>query len=340
MSIDWAAAAVLPNVSLNNAITGDGIALTPPDDPRILSSQAGFLQFIARFTDAFLEPLRPTIIIVRADLLSQIADIEPIASFRDVLASCVVPYSRALNTIYRQWPRICYSDYFWIYPWMVGVRAENLVANTPALHGVEETEKFHGQSSPGLAIAELNDLDKPLYDALISRWSKHHVGKKDEWNNVALFRSLNMAQQAAMLPAGRETTIYDLGRLLGLWVSAFEILAHPGGKGRSDIRTVQALFERGLYTRSKLNRQSCDIYGKLYKLRNDFIHGNPIEEGELNPGGGRPSIFWIAPCLYRLALTAFLNMPKPDLSECKDFADYKVQGTQGEIEDAILKFAD
>jgi len=31
-----------------------------------------------------------------------------------------------------------------------------------------------------------------------------------------------------MLPGNVEVTIYDIGKAIALWVSAFEILAHPG----------------------------------------------------------------------------------------------------------------
>lgn len=53
------------------------------------------------------------------------------------------------------------------------------------------------------------------------------------WDDVALTRSLNMAYHASLLPAGTDTTFYDVGRIVSLWVSAFEILVHPGGNGQA-----------------------------------------------------------------------------------------------------------
>jgi hypothetical protein len=53
-----------------------------------------------------------------------------------------------------------------------------------------------------------------------------------------------MANEAARLPSVVASTVYDVGRTLALWVSAFEIVAHPGGAGRSNMSTVADLIER------------------------------------------------------------------------------------------------
>jgi hypothetical protein len=134
-----------------------------------------------------------------------------------------------------------------------------------------------------------------------------------------------MAMNAASLPAGIDTTLYDLGRMAALWVSAFEILAHPPKKGKSGLHTVYPLFERVAYLNPRLSRKkssaymnrakpwprrplACWLYGKLYKARCDFLHGNPVSAKTLNPSALNTSIFWFAPSLYRLALTGFINL--------------------------------
>lgn len=62
---------------------------------------------------------------------------------------------------------------------------------------------------------------------------------------------------------------------------------------------------RGLTPRVSL---PCWLYWELYRLRNDFVHGNPIGGQPFRPGGTNVDLFWIAPVLYRLALTGFLNL--------------------------------
>jgi hypothetical protein len=94
---------------------------------------------------------------------------------------------------------------------------------------------FKGQSSPTLFRTALDaaDLDQPLLAALLSRWQQRYQASEPDWADIALFRSLNMAYHSSLLPAA-DTTFYDLGRLVSLWVSAFEILVHPGGNGQAN----------------------------------------------------------------------------------------------------------
>jgi hypothetical protein len=58
----------------------------------------------------------------------------------------------------------------------------------------------------------------------------------------SLFRSLNMANQALQAPGGTDTTYYDVGRSIALWISAFEILAHPPN-ANANLQVVYELLE-------------------------------------------------------------------------------------------------
>jgi hypothetical protein len=349
--MEWFPAAVLPNIQLSASIEGEGIALAPPYDPRVQAAHANFRKFLDRFTDAFRRTLEPVSLIVNQDLISKSTDMAVLAAFRDLLALSVIPYARALNQNHRQWPRICYSDSFWLYPWMLNKENEYLVANTPAIRGLEAVEEFHGQSSPALPVLSVDELDRPLFEVLVRRWKRHYLGMRPRWEDRALFRSLNMAQHAAQLPAGSDTTLYDIGRLFGLWVSACEILSHPGRTGKSDILKVYGLLEQTSYSNpnaaarrfkaygSKNARRClpCWAYGRMHQFRNDFMHGNPIDNRRLTPRMDRPSLFWIAPCLYRLALTGFLKL-NPASKEPMNFAEFVKTRCQSEIEQAVLKY--
>jgi hypothetical protein len=135
-----------------------------------------------------------------------------------------------------------------------------------------------------------------------------------------------MATQAAQLPAGTDTTLYDLGRMAALWVSAFETLAHPR-KGNSGLDQVYLLLENVSYLDHDVRRPRykahtgrtrippahrvlpCWLYGKLYQARNNFLHGNPVRAKSRYAGrGSAVGLFWLAPCVYRLALTGFLKL--------------------------------
>jgi hypothetical protein len=226
---NWIPVAVLPNLYTRRTVEGEVVALAPAHDARVLAFISGhpkFGKFLARFTDTFQVALEPVVFIVREDTIARFVDTQgALLSFRDLVALSVVPYARCHGLVYGGSDRIMYANSFWLHPWMVD--NETLAATTPAFTGVHVVEEFQGQASPDLPVMELGELDRPLFDALLARWQRHYLGKRQRWQDRALFRSLNMAHHAAQLPAGMGTTLYDLGRIAALWVSAFEILAHP-----------------------------------------------------------------------------------------------------------------
>jgi hypothetical protein len=163
-------------------------------------------------------------------------------------------------------------------------------------------QKFNGQSSVVIFRVGLGprDVDQPLLDALLARWHRRYCSPAVEWSDIALFRSLNMAYGASLQPAGIDTTFYDVGRIIALWISAFEILTHPGGSDRGGIKKVFALIEGTpwIFPKSgaldyetgkpKTKRTLASwLYQKLHDCRNDFLHGNPVERRRLTLPGSQ-----------------------------------------------------
>lgn len=347
---EWKTIVVLPNLELQSPIEGGLIALVPFDDQRVHElgkAHPNLRKFLNRFKDAFGEKVYPTVLIVDKSAPKSVLTVEAIASFRDAIAISVVPYNRAHELTSREgMPRIIFSNAFWIYPWMINKDYDDLIANTPSMLAVHEVSKFHGQQSPELFKATLaqSNIDRPLLMAILEHWHSHYVSKKPKkWENRALFRSLNMANQASLMPAGTDMTLYDIGRSLALWVSAFEILTHPGGTGWAGLSTVYDLLEKVVWAipksgyckykahnpwnQSKPRRPlACWLYGEIYKARNDFLHGNPISPSRLTFKGSKRNMFNYAAPLYRLALTGFLQLsysaPVPPLSDGKAFGNY------------------
>jgi hypothetical protein len=154
-----------------------------------------------------------------------------------------------------------------------------------------------------------------------------------------------MANIACQLPGVADATMYDVGRTLALWVSAFEILAHPG-RGKSDLAAVYGLFDRLAFhdrnvkakryfsfdpNRKKMSRGSLArwVYYELYRARNDFLHSNPVEPARLRPTGSRTNLLNLASPLYRLALSGFLSLafsePKVPASDAAGFVARHLQ---------------
>lgn len=272
------------------------------------------------------------------------------ASFRDLIAISVVPYNRSKEILHRRGHRIAFSNVFWLYPWVISKDYKYLIANTPALLGLHVADEFRGQSSPEIPQMRLgnHDIDAPLLKELIARWHLRYATSRPTWPERALFRSLNMAYQASQTPAVTNTTIYDVGRSLALWVSAFEILAHPG-MGRSNTDAVFRLLEnvewecrasrsRRFVVRSQAHGAgprgpiSHWLYRQMYAIRNDFLHGNPVTKHRLTIRQSKRNLFEVAAPLYRLALTGFLPLHAPRLLPRDD-------PRFGESIDARLRFA-
>jgi hypothetical protein len=95
------------------------------------------------------------------------------------------------------------------------------------------------------------------------------------------------------MPGAADLTQFDLGRSVGLWVSAFEILIHQGPKQRVGLTDVYDQLEAVSWGKkarprrykphnSKIRRNlACWIYDQIYGARNDFMHGNPVDRRSL-----------------------------------------------------------
>jgi hypothetical protein len=342
---EWNPLFVLPNVSLSAAIGCSIATLAPPDDPRVAAlkrTHPRLRQFLSRFSDNFGEKFEPSVLLVHSEAPRAFLDITALASFRDLIAIATVTYNRALELLHPRGHRVLFGEAFAIYPWMIDKNYEDVIGSTPAILGTHEVAKLKGQSSPALFRASLDavDLDQPLLANLLDRWQRRYGTGQPQWGEIALFRSLNMAYHASLLPAATDTTFYDVGRLVSLWVSAFEILVHPGGNGQANRDKVFELLEKTPWElratanriyetggKTKVNRTLASwLYQTLYECRNNFLHGNPVERAALLLITSNRSVFEYAAPLYRLALTAFLPLtyaaPRPPLSAARAFGAY------------------
>lgn len=343
----WEPIWALPNIDLDEPINNDSFALVPPSDPRVQAfkrEHQNFQIFMRQFQDTHGSPIKPTLIIRKTDVSEQLKTKEAAASFRDLLVASIVPLARSEKIIYDNYrSQVLYSDSFWLYPWMLDRNNESIVASTPAMWALHDVRKLKGHSSPELPRVDLcrRDFDEPLLQELLRRWTTCYEIMKPEWSDIALFRSLNMANQACLIPAGADAGLYDFGRMAGLWVAAFEILVHPGGNGQANLGKVFDLFHRvvwidtmcghrrfktGQRQGSKRVNLACWLYEHIYLCRNNFLHGNSVTSKDLFlPQSGRDLIFHAA-TLYRLALTSFLELiwkePFPATEASQDIGEY------------------
>jgi hypothetical protein len=71
--------------------------------------------------------------------------------------------------------------------------------------------------------------------------------------------------------------------------------------------------------RKKRRNLACWVYSLIYKARNDYLHGNPVNDDNLFVKDSNRFLLDYTPVLYRLALTGFLGLEfteeAPDASE-------------------------
>jgi len=329
---DWTPILVLPNLDIRGVIGCDVAALVGVTDSRVESIRKRhprFHDFLARFTGQFGDQIWPSVILIRADARRSYYTAEALQGFRDLCALSVAPYARTDRLRHASANSLVFSNVFAFYPWMVDKNFENMICVNPAMIAVHLVEQFHGQSFAEQGHTSLMErsLDMPLLKALLDRWVVCFGGTQTNWKDVALFRSLNMASQAAQIPAPTATSIYDVGRSIALWVSAHEILAHPGQGGKADFAAVtdlltsapwsDPLFTDPAYpltfkgTTKKVGFISW-LYHHVYQLRNHFLHGNAIDLSKMTIGSGEHVIVDIAACLYRMAIAASLDITFKD----------------------------
>ena len=367
----WTCIAVLPNVSFSDSVEGGRIAMSSPLDARVqaaMEQHPSLADFLSRFYDTHSKRIAPSVILWDASSEDDLPRFDAMCSFRDSVATSYVLVARA-RAVRGSFPSSTpWMDSFSIFPWMLARDHEHIVCQTPAVRGMHDIRSFRGQSSPDLVCRTLNgsELDQPLFDTLLQRWNEVYLAGSSVHSDIALFRSLNMAFRAGSIPAGADATDYDYGRSVALWISAFEILAHPGGGGRADLLKVYDLLEKASYVSERVsgaahaaydNRTkpapkrnlACWLYGEAYQARNDFLHGNPLPSDRLLIGmSGRPLASYL-PLLYRVALSAALGIkwtvPAPPTTDADALGQWmsdktRFAGPQRVVENAIATCLD
>jgi hypothetical protein len=300
-------------------------AIVSPTDTRVEKLRADhpkLTAFISKFSGQFKTRVWPSLLLLRTDAPKSYYTPEAVTAFRDVISMAVVPYARSMRLRFDRSSGLAFTNTFQFYPWMLDKNYEEMILTNPAQMHVHLLEEFDGQSFPEQPQASIfeRDIDLPLARELLNRWVIRFSEEKPAWKDKALFRSLNMANEAGRIPALTAAVFYDVGRSLALWVSAYEILTHPGGSRQSNFETVSSKLESVKWYDPKLSAPTCTIRSrkasqrqlatwickKIYDLRNDFLHGNDVAPSMLTLNG--KVIVDLAACLYRLILTGFLDL--------------------------------
>lgn len=350
---DWVFISVFHNLSISDKIESKHVVITPHDDPltqAIRDRSPAFSQFVDNFKDQFGRHFSPSLFFLHKSVKP---DLEAIIAFRNLLA---------ISSIVQSWERfVChgtqldyykFSNYFELYPYSLSKDEKDLIANTPSILGLDEPAEFQGQCSPEIATSHSTTrfYDSTLFDALSKQWVEYFIKRKrKEWKSRSLFRSLEMAFRAAALPFRNQGTIHDYGANIALWISAFEILTHPGDDYVNFTKILRFLGDINFNTK-KLNHKRYNgpknerlnlvqkTYFEMHIARNKFLHGNPVNTSDLFPGRKIEcnSLIVLAPVLFKCALYHFLGLLEFNSRNQTEIVQDILR--RRDIETAILKF--
>ena len=365
-SLGWTPFWAMPNLTLDEPIEASHAALVPTGDERLreLARRHPALDaFLNAFHNEFGVRVSATVAMFRDDAPETVKTKAALNGFRDAVCVSAIVAGHSLTLTWKRPQGVLYSDAFDVYPWFLGRQMdETIIAFTPAMGGTHEVSHLRPQSAAGLGERSLAEshIDRPLLRELLERWRDRFATGNETAEHRRLFRSLDMARAASKMPGEADATFFDAGRAVAMWISAFEILVHDGK--RADLERVLSLLNQPRWLRKELNAQDRVVvhrkksiqtnragvlYKRLYDVRNDFVHGNSVTadtlKEQVNCG---KSVLWFAAPLFRLALTAFLDLriseTLPETASDEDRRRHiarrmSFRAAQRLAEDAILK---
>ena len=357
----WKLLGVMPNVRVCSAVDAGFLAIVPRDDPRVpdaLEASAA-KALVERVVDSFNHPIEPSLILL-AESHSQI-DLSALVALRNAIALASVcdawanwiEFSGGIGGGTR------WSDYFDICPWLCSRDGTELTAFGPELHAnIQKPDNYRGTTSPSFDSTKLtrHSMDISFLHAILRVWKRTFVARKESPKSRRLFRSLEVAHQAARVPFTLDYRMYEVGIRLSLWVSAVETLFNPKKANAHEIVdhlknlpwVLQSHRKARYYLPSRKRKADVDygrvtlpqkLYGELFRLRNNFLHGNRIVPTRLHAFADvrRRPYLAIAPVLYRTFVMVYLNQ----YAQCRNLESaslgrfFKIQGIHGPFEKAL-----
>jgi hypothetical protein len=360
----WSFGFLLPHLHLRNSVEFGPVAMVPSGDQRLVAlanDTPGVRQLVENLTDQFGERIAPSALLFRSDKPASV-DYYALACFRNCLALCSVIDGTIFQLSGGTAGYPVWSDYFDFYPYTVDTSGQ-LTARSVAILDISPPGEFKGQKAPHLPSGDRLSFgyDENIFLRCMRAWRDYFVKEADTRPNRTLFRAVEVAYQAMRVPAvgSPRPTIHDSGIGVALWVSAFEVLAHPWGKqanvcavldvlGKAvyldpELRSTKYRFRYGRPPKFKFRQNNFvqRLYTQLYSARNDYLHGNTVDGSNLFPDGNQkmPNLLRIAPLIFRAVLDGHLRPIRryQGLRPERQAAEMMHLSYQGRYERAILK---
>jgi len=332
---NWKLSFVMPSLRIKKPFENSNdpiVAIVPYNDERVqnvCANSAGAERLINCFIDICGKKIEPSVFIIKENPSIDLWQSDTLVSYRNIVALSIILKGWACFGSGQSWLGPLHSNSFDFYPITIG-KDDSLIYDTPAqISSIRNLSLVLVPPEPVLKDCPTS-FDTTLFDCLSAIWNNRYVTPKADYQTLErIFRSIEMAYHAASVPDKNQSSIFDFGVNISLWVSSFEILAHANGNVCLD--TVLALVGGYVWGEDALNdsiyprlikqkKQSLpstvnlarSIYEKLYILRNDFLHGNKIEADKLyvfdSPQNG--FLLEYVPIIYRAALFSYFETHK------------------------------
>jgi hypothetical protein len=348
---DWTFIRLLRNLSLEDAIENEYIAIVPICDERVqalLEELHSLRCLVNKFKIRFGEKINLSFLIVNSNATIHPAhngdsDFEPYLGFRNALAIC---------SIIKAWQeclvgkkvldnKFFYSDYFDLYPYEIRKDKIALIKRMPPyeISDANTSKEFIGQTNPRLVPINKasNFYDKELFNSILNQWGSYYINSIKRDYCKKLFRSLKIAYKAGSIPVTNKYSLQEYDAHIGLWISAFEILADSADD--DSISTVSILFKsfkipiiekihkmnynnKSKSTRKKFeeadNITKWKTPQKIYKLTNissnDLLYDDDASQSTALLNSSR-TLLEFAPLLYKLGLLSYLKIERKENGE-------------------------
>lgn len=327
---NWKLLRVLPNIEVPHPFDSlsTQIAVVSYRDARAIAIRAlsaGADKLWSGFRDIYGHQLEPSGLICREEFLKNPQGEVAVTSFRNIVALVSTLPAWAYLARDRVPPNPQWSDAWSFCPVEVST-ADTLITINPALNvGSSPKTPFAGMPNPLMPLyRDSYVIDWWLFAVLLHAWDDFFLRRRRLTYYRQLFRALEIVMHALALPTYNLTSLYDVGLSLSIWVSAFEVLLHPGSsEGKvneeqvlthlKDLKFVKPAMNRVLLSKRyviqiKRQRQRVSwlerIYHQLYLARNACLHGNPVltEHWRYDGHHGSVPIGNLAPIVFRTAL--------------------------------------
>jgi len=361
---DWEFVTILPNINISKSY--NKIAMVNSEDSRIQylkENNKVIGNLINCVIDNKGKNIEPSSLIIHKDLTEHENFNELIIGFRNIIAIFYI-CKGWLQTVSGKTDNVSstlYSDFYDLAPINI-IKDKWFNIYSPALNSMFNNVKdFKIQRNIQLPRDTIlyPSVETNIFNSLLSTWHKTYLKNNINHKKRALFRSLQMAYRACKLPSDNLSNVYDYGTKIGLWISAFEILFHPGGNEYVYCEKVINNLKKYIKIKENIFKKQCEnddnnefkskIIGKIYKdiydARNNFLHGNKLEENIMYPfnDSEKPPLSYLAPIIYLIGIFVFLNENNLfiDVESKSNFTKSLVDfHTHHEINKVLEKFSD